>query len=42
MYIYYIVHIFHTQCVDEWLNGKDNCPICKCKVDINTNIGNDN
>ena len=37
-----IVHIFHTQCVDEWLNGKDNCPICKCKVDINTNIGNDN
>lgn len=33
--IYYfinIVHIFHSSCVDEWLRGNNQCPICKSAI----------
>eukprot|EP00933_Yihiella_yeosuensis_P052498 TRINITY_DN50593_c0_g1_i1.p1 TRINITY_DN50593_c0_g1~~TRINITY_DN50593_c0_g1_i1.p1 ORF type:complete len:421 (-),score=89.00 TRINITY_DN50593_c0_g1_i1:82-1344(-) len=26
-------HVFHTQCVDEWLRRCTDCPICKANVD---------
>ncbi|KAL2464391.1 E3 ubiquitin-protein ligase [Forsythia ovata] len=28
-------HIFHANCVDQWLGRKLNCPTCRTRVDIN-------
>lgn len=28
-------HLFHTECVDDWLNKSGNCPICRLKIDDN-------
>jgi len=29
----YIVHIFHSNCIDEWMKSNSQCPICKCDLD---------
>lgn len=26
-------HIFHTECINQWLEQKDECPLCKSKID---------
>ena len=33
------LHIFHKDCITEWLKSHDDCPICKHKInDMNNNI----
>lgn len=27
-------HFFHPLCIDPWLKGKDECPVCRQKVKI--------
>lgn len=33
------MHLFHVECVDQWLVWNKRCPICR--VDIETNLGQD-
>lgn len=33
------MHLFHTDCVDQWLVTNKHCPICR--VDIETHMAND-
>ncbi|XP_049771007.1 uncharacterized protein LOC126118516 [Schistocerca cancellata] len=28
-------HIFHKECIDEWLKEKENCPLCELLLKIN-------
>lgn len=32
IFILILVHIFHCSCIDEWLGGNSQCPICKSEV----------
>ncbi len=36
----YCNHLFHSECIDEWLNNNPTCPICRMDV-INENLNND-
>ena len=27
-------HFFHPECIDPWLKAKDECPVCRQKVQI--------
>lgn len=29
-------HIFHRECIGEWLKQKHNCPLCRAPVAVNT------
>jgi hypothetical protein len=29
-------HIFHRECIGEWLKRKHNCPICRAHVEVST------
>ena len=29
-------HIFHRECIGEWLKQKHNCPLCRAHVEVNT------
>ena len=29
-------HIFHRECIGEWLKRKHNCPLCRAHVEVNT------
>ncbi len=29
-------HIFHKECIGEWLKRKHNCPLCRAQVEVNT------
>jgi hypothetical protein len=31
-------HTFHKKCIDEWLNKKNNCPICRHNITYNNPI----
>lgn len=33
------MHLFHVECVDQWLSSNKRCPICR--VDIETNLNKD-
>ena len=33
------MHLFHTDCVDQWLVTNKHCPICR--VDIETHLNKD-
>ena len=36
-------HIFHTECINSWLNTHNTCPLCRTKiVNDSTNIYNSN
>jgi hypothetical protein len=28
------LHSFHKSCIDKWLGGKKQCPMCKTPIDI--------
>lgn len=30
-------HIFHSECIDEWMKKKDNCPLCKKRLEDSGN-----
>ena len=30
-------HIFHSDCIDQWMSKKDSCPLCKKRLDENSN-----
>lgn len=30
--IFNLVHIFHSECIDQWLKENPNCPICKSSI----------
>lgn len=36
----YCNHLFHPECIDEWLNYNPSCPICRMDI-INENPNND-
>jgi hypothetical protein len=31
------MHLFHTQCVDQWLTTNKRCPICRVDIEHKTN-----
>lgn len=31
-----IRHYFHTECIENWLQTKNNCPLCKTDVTLQT------
>ena len=31
-------HMFHENCIVEWLGGENTCPLCRCKVYENTTV----
>jgi hypothetical protein len=31
-------HYFHRKCIIKWYSKKQNCPICRCDVDIKNNL----
>jgi HRD ubiquitin ligase complex, ER membrane component len=33
------MHLFHVECVDQWLSSNKRCPICR--VDIETHLNKD-
>lgn len=33
------MHLFHIECVDQWLTNNKRCPICR--VDIETHLSKD-
>ena len=31
-------HLFHEQCLEEWVNRKNTCPVCKSSISVVCNI----
>ena len=36
------LHIFHTNCIENWLKRRRNCPICKFNISLNSLLPEDN
>ena len=34
-------HTFHTKCLDEWINRKQKCPVCKFEITLKSILGED-
>ena len=34
-------HTFHTKCLDEWINRKQRCPVCKFEITLKSILGED-
>ena len=30
------VHLFHTDCIKNWLKSQNHCPICKFEITLNS------
>ncbi|EMS60738.1 Uncharacterized RING finger protein P32A8.03c [Triticum urartu] len=30
-------HVFHSHCIEPWLNQQGSCPVCRCTVSFNPN-----
>ena len=30
-------HYFHTECIEQWLSEKEECPLCREPIDIEAN-----
>ena len=33
-------HVFHTECIDDWIKREPTCPVCKFKLTLDSIVGN--